>query len=79
MVVLSLEQYSALTDEPELKLDEADKSAALSEERRSGEEVFKRVRGRIHVRKAHPILLLQSYVNLFLYFQMLENGTNICE
>jgi len=52
MVVLSIEQYSALTDELELKLDEADRAAALSEERCSGEEVFKRVRGRVHGRKA---------------------------
>lgn len=52
MVVLSIEQYSALTDEVELKLDEADKAAAVSEERLSGDEVFKRVRGRIHGREA---------------------------
>ena len=31
MVVLSLEQYSALTDDVEMKLDEADKEAALTE------------------------------------------------
>ena len=36
MVVLSLEQYAALTDDIELKLDEADK--ARSEERRVGKE-----------------------------------------
>lgn len=52
MVVLSIEQYSALTDKVEQKLDEADKAAALSEERYSGEEVFQRVRGRIRERKA---------------------------
>lgn len=51
MVVLSIEQYSALTDEVELKLDEADKAAALSDVRSSGEEVFQRVRGRIRERK----------------------------
>lgn len=51
MVVLSIEQYSALTDEVELKLDEADKAAALSDARSSGEEVFQRVRGRIRERK----------------------------
>lgn len=48
MVILSLEQYSALTDEIELKLDEADKSAELSEERFTGGEVFDRVRKRIN-------------------------------
>lgn len=52
MVVLSLEQYSALTDDVELALDEADKAAALSDERYSGEEVFSRARGRIRGRKA---------------------------
>ena len=51
MVVLSIEQYAALTDEVELKLDEADKAAALSDMRSSGEEVFQRVRGRIRERK----------------------------
>lgn len=51
MVVLSIEQYAALTDEVELKLDEADKAAALSDVRSSGEEVFQRVRGRIRERK----------------------------
>ena len=52
MVVMSLEQYSALTDELELKLDEADRAAALTTERYTGEEVFQRVRGRIRERKA---------------------------
>lgn len=50
MVVLSIEQYSALIDEVELKLDEADREAALSDVRYSGEDVFKRARGRIHGR-----------------------------
>lgn len=50
MVVLSLEQYSALTDEIEMKLDEADKAAELDDTRYTGEEVFERVRGRIHGR-----------------------------
>ena len=49
MVVMSIEQYSALTDDVELKLDEA---ADSSDVRYSGDEVFKRVRGRIHGRKA---------------------------
>lgn len=50
MVVLSIEQYSALVDKVELKLDEADREAALSDVRYSGEDVFKRARGRIHGR-----------------------------
>ena len=48
MVVMSLEQYSALTDGVELALDEADRAAAMSDVRYSGEEVFGRVRKRIH-------------------------------
>lgn len=52
MVVMSIEQYAALTDEVEAKLDEADKAAASTEVRYTGEEVFGRVRKRIHERKA---------------------------
>jgi len=52
MVLLSLEQYAALTDAVELALDEADKAAELSDVRYSGSEVFSRVRGRIRERKA---------------------------
>ena len=40
MVIMSLEQYSQLTDNIEEKLDEADKIAASTEERYSHEEVF---------------------------------------
>lgn len=52
MVVLSLEQYSALTDDVEMKLDEADKEAALTDVRYTEEEVFQRAKERIHGRKA---------------------------
>ena len=52
MVVMSIEQYSAQTDDIELKLDEADQAAESSNLRFSGDEVFKRARGRIHGRKA---------------------------
>jgi len=48
MVVLSLEQYAALTDEIEIKLDEADKAAALDSVRYTEEELFSRVRSRIN-------------------------------
>ena len=44
MVVLSLEQYAALTDEIELRLDEADRAAELDSARYTEEEVFERVR-----------------------------------
>lgn len=52
MVVMSLEQYAALTDEIELKLDEADRAAGLTDARYSADEVFARARGRLHERKA---------------------------
>lgn len=52
MVVMSLEQYSALTDGIELALDEADRAAAMSETRYTADEVFGCVRKSIHGRKA---------------------------
>ena len=48
MVVIGIEQYAALTDEIEMKLDEADRAATLSEIRYTEDEVFGRVRNRIH-------------------------------
>ena len=47
MVVMSLEQYSLLTNDIETKLLEADKTAAADNTRLNGEDVFKRVRERI--------------------------------
>lgn len=51
MVVLSLEKYAELMDDIELKLDEADKEAALTDVRYKHDEVFSRVRSRINDRK----------------------------
>ena len=51
MVVMSLDQYSALADAVEFKLNEADRAAALSQTRYTGEEVFGRVRDRIRARE----------------------------
>ncbi len=48
MVVLSLEKYASLTDSIEMKLDEADKQATMTEERLSHETVFSNVRSSIH-------------------------------
>ena len=48
LVVLSLEQYAALTDEIEIKLNEADRVAEATTERYSHGEVFGRVRERIN-------------------------------
>lgn len=47
MVVLSLEQYAALTNEVELKLDEADKAAASDNHRLSDDDAFSKVRKRM--------------------------------
>ena len=44
MVVLSLERYAELTEDVELRLDEADRMAALSNERLSHDEVFAKYR-----------------------------------
>lgn len=52
MVVMSMEPYAELTDDVDLKLDEADRAADLTEERYTANEVFGRLRGRIHERKA---------------------------
>ena len=51
MVVMSIEQYAALTDKIEQKLDEADRAAERSDIRYSSGEVFDRVRSRIHGKK----------------------------
>ena len=48
MVLLSLEQYAALTDDVEIMLDAADTEAEATNIRYTGQEVFSRVRRRIH-------------------------------
>ena len=48
MVVMDLQQYAALTDDIELKLDEADKVAEADDERYTAEEVFDRARERVN-------------------------------
>ena len=48
MVLLSIEQYSALTDSLERRLDEADHAAEADSSRLTADEVFGRVRKRIH-------------------------------
>ena len=47
MVVMSLEHYTAITQDIELKLDEADMAAEKTAQRQTHEEVFARVRKRI--------------------------------
>lgn len=47
MVLMSIEQYSALTDDVERKLDEADSFAENSSFRLSKSDVFNKVRNRI--------------------------------
>ena len=48
MVLMSIEQYSSLTDNIEKELDYADKIANETTTRLSHQEVFSRVRGRIN-------------------------------
>lgn len=50
MVVMSLEQYASLTDDVEMKLDEADKQAMSTDERLSHETIFKNIRSSINGR-----------------------------
>ena len=47
MVVMSLEKYSELTNDIEVKMDEADRAADSSDVRYSHEEVFSRLRTRV--------------------------------
>jgi prevent-host-death family protein len=44
MVVMSLEKYAEITDDTEIKLDEADKAAALNKTRYTHDEVFSKLR-----------------------------------
>lgn len=48
MIVLSLEKYASLTENIEMKLDEADRQAATSKERLSHDTVFGNVRSAVH-------------------------------
>jgi len=48
MVLLSLEQYSELNDVIAFKLKEADIAAQATDVRYSHDELFKRVRGKVH-------------------------------
>ena len=51
MVLMSVEQYSALTDDIEHKPDEADETSEKSDVRYSASKVIGRVRNRIHERE----------------------------
>lgn len=51
MVLMSIDQYSALTNEIEAKLDEADELAASSSKRLSKDEVFSKVRENINAKE----------------------------
>lgn len=48
MVVLSLEEYARLTDDIEMKLDEADLEADSASERLTHDEVFAQIRERLN-------------------------------
>lgn len=45
MVVMSLERFAEITDDIEIKLDEADYAADIDDARYTHEEVFARLRG----------------------------------
>ena len=48
MVVMSLEKYAEITDNIEMKLDEADRLAEQSDLRLTHEDVFTKTRRKIH-------------------------------
>lgn len=48
MVVLSLEEYALLTENIDMKLDEADYQASATNERLSHDKVFDSVRATLH-------------------------------
>lgn len=48
MVLMSIEQYAALTDSLERRLDEADRAAAADRTRLTADEVFENARKRIY-------------------------------
>lgn len=47
MVVMSLEKYTELTENIEIKLDEADKAAALDKTRYTHDEVFSKLKEKL--------------------------------
>lgn len=47
MVVMSIDQYSEMSDDVEIKLDEADRAADMTDERFTANEVFGRLRRHI--------------------------------
>ena len=51
MVLMSIDQYSSLTNKTEVKLDEADKQAASSSKRLSKDEVFSKARENIYAKE----------------------------
>lgn len=51
MVVMSLDHYTAITENIEMKLDEADRVAETNSTKYTAEEVFGRVKSRIDERK----------------------------
>lgn len=79
MVVLSLEEYANLTDDIEMKLDEADRQAAMTDERLSHETVFRNVRSAIQnkpyrSKKKRDYPYYRIYVrNYVVYYVVIDN------
>lgn len=48
MVVLSIEQYTQLTEDLEMKLDEADRFAESTKERLTHDQVFNHIRSQLN-------------------------------
>lgn len=61
MVVLSLEEYTRLTDSIEMKLDEADRQVAMTEEHLSHETVFSNVRSAINEKQILQAAVLTAF------------------
>lgn len=62
MVVLSLEEYASLTDSIEMKLDEADRQAAMTEERLSHASVFGNVKSAVNGKYQEICRMLQGLI-----------------
>ena len=91
MVLMSIEQYSALTDPIEYALDEADSAAKESKIRYSGADVFRRIRERVKIKRSYKTRCYSFFLvlslgmihregELFFFFMMWSLSTHFgCE
>ena len=66
MVVLSLGQYAALTEDAEMRLDEGDKASEADETRCSAGEVFGRIRERVNRKRKSMRYVFFRYLRKYL-------------